>query len=103
VSESTLGRTATRRVPVATLGLLDTWMRLQAMQPADGLAPVERGFQRWRPALQPGVRTLAVIGFCCAGTILVYHLPFNWLGIVGTSTAHLADLHVARVSRHGMV
>jgi hypothetical protein len=36
-----------------------------------------------------GVRTLAVIGFCCAATILVYHLPFNWLGVVGASAADL--------------
>ena len=53
------------------------------------LSPVERGVDRWRPSFQPGTRTLAVIGFCCAATILIYHLPFNWLGIVGASTAHL--------------
>jgi hypothetical protein len=35
------------------------------------------------------VRTLAVIGFCCAATILIYHPPFNWLGIVGSSKANL--------------
>lgn len=74
---------------VAALGLLYTWMRLQAVSSDDGLSPVERGFERWRPALQPTVRTLAAIGFCCAATILIYHLPFNWLGIVGASTAHL--------------
>lgn len=74
---------------VAALGLLYTWMRIQAVSSDDGLSPVERGFDRWRPALQSKVRTLAVIGFCCAATILIYHLPFNWLGIVGASTAHL--------------
>jgi hypothetical protein len=74
---------------VAALGLLYTWMRLQAVQSSDGLSPVERGFDRWRPAFQPWVRTLGAIGFCCAATILIYHLPFNWLGIVGASTAHL--------------
>lgn len=74
---------------VAALGLLYTWMRLQAVSSPDGLSAVERGFERWRPALQPTVRTLAAIGFCCAATILIYHLPFNWLGIIGASHAHL--------------
>ncbi|UXA05909.1 spirocyclase AveC family protein [Mycobacterium sp. SMC-2] len=74
---------------VAALGLFYTWMRLQSIWSTDGLSPVERGFERWHPALQPTVRTLAAIGFCCAATILIYHLPFNWLGIVGASTAHL--------------
>jgi hypothetical protein len=74
---------------VATLGLLYTWMRIQAVSSDDGLSPVERGFERWRTALQSKVRTLAVIGFCCAATILIYHLPFNWLGIIGVSKAHL--------------
>jgi hypothetical protein len=74
---------------VAALGLFYTWMRLQAVQSVDGLSPVERRFDRWRPRLQSAVRTLAVIGFCSAATILIYHLPFNWLGIVGASTANL--------------
>jgi len=74
---------------VASLGLLYTWMRLQAVTSDDGLSPVERGLDRWSPALQSTVRTLAVIGFCCAATILIYHLPFNWLGIIGASKAHL--------------
>jgi Spirocyclase AveC-like len=38
---------------VAALALLYTWMRLQALQSADGLSPLERGFERWHPALQP--------------------------------------------------
>lgn len=74
---------------VAALGLLYTWMRIQAQESPDGLSPVERGFERWPSALQPAVRTMAVVGFCSAATILVYHLPFNWLGIVGHSMAVL--------------
>jgi Spirocyclase AveC-like len=74
---------------VAALGLFYTWMRLQAVQSVDGRSPVERGFDRWRPGLQSAVRTLAVIGFCSAATILIYHLPFNWLGVIGASTANL--------------
>jgi Spirocyclase AveC-like len=74
---------------VAALGLLYTWMRLQALESADGRSPLERAVQRWRSSLRPIVRTLAVVGFCSAATILVYHLPFNWLGIIGGSTATL--------------
>lgn len=74
---------------VAALGLLYTWMRMRAVSSPDGLSPAERGFDRWSPALQSTVRTLAAIGFCCAATILIYHLPFNWLGVVGASRAHL--------------
>ena len=40
-------------------------MRLQVIkegaESVDGLSLVERGFERWRPALQPEVRTLALI------------------------------------------
>jgi hypothetical protein len=74
---------------VAALGLLYTWMRIQAQESPDGLSSVERGFQRWPSSVQPAIRTMAVIGFCSAATILVYHLPFNWLGIVGHSMANL--------------
>ena len=42
---------------VATMALVFTWMRLQVIregaESVDGLSPVERGFERWRPALQP--------------------------------------------------
>ena len=58
---------------VATLALVFTWMRLQVIkegaESVDGLSPVERGFERWRPALQPEVRTLALIAFCSAAII----------------------------------
>jgi hypothetical protein len=74
---------------VATLGCLFTWMRMRAMEDPQGLSPVERGFERWRPGLQPAVRTFAVIGFCCVSIVLIYHLTFNWLGLVGTSYADL--------------
>jgi hypothetical protein len=74
---------------VATLGCLYTWMRMAALQDPDGLSPVERGFHRWRPALRGPIRTLAVIGFCSVATILIYHLPFNWLGLIGHSMAAL--------------
>lgn len=80
---------------VATLGALFTWMRMKAMEDPDGLSPVERGFERWRPGMQPFVRTFAVIGFCCVSIVLVYHLTFNWLGLVGTSYADLPSYLLA--------
>jgi len=57
----------------ATLALVFTWMRLQVIR--EGAEsnrhafPVERGFERQRPALRPGARTLALIGFCSAAII----------------------------------
>ena len=36
-----------------------------------------------------------VIGFCCAATILVYHLQFNWLGVIGASMANLPSYLLA--------
>ncbi len=80
---------------VATLGALFTWMRMRAMEDPDGLSPVERGFERWRPGMQPFVRTFAVIGFCCVTIVIVYHLAFNWLGLVGTSYADLPSYLLA--------
>lgn len=74
---------------VASLGCVYTWMRIMAREDPEGLCPAERGFERWSPALQPWVRTFAVIGLCSAATLLVYHLPFNWLGLAGGSVAHL--------------
>jgi hypothetical protein len=78
-------------------------MRLQALQSADGLSPLERGFERWHLALQPPVRTFEVIGFCCAATIVIRHLPFNWLGVIGDSIANLPSYLLAgRTRRHSI-
>ncbi|MGQ0624929.1 MAG: spirocyclase AveC family protein [Sporichthyaceae bacterium] len=80
---------------VASLGCLFTWMRMRAMQDPRGLSPVEQGFERWPVRLQPAVRTLAVIGFCCVSIVFIYHLTFNWLGLVGTSMADLPSYLLA--------
>jgi hypothetical protein len=80
---------------VASLGCLFTWMRMQALADPEGLSPVERGFRRWHSALQGPVRTLAVIGFCVVSIVAIYHLTFNWLGLVGTSHAHLPSYLLA--------
>ena len=74
---------------VASLGSVYTWMRTMAQDHPQGLCPAERGFERFPEGLQTTVRTLAVIGLCSAATLLVDHLPFNWLGLAGGATAHL--------------
>jgi hypothetical protein len=76
-------------VSVATLGVLFTALRLSANDSPDGVSFAERGHQRFRPSLQGPVRLLAVIGFALTVLFVVYHLPFNWLGVTGTSVAHL--------------
>jgi len=74
---------------VATLGSAYTRARMSAMEDPKGLSPVERGYERWPAVLHDAVRALAVIGFCAAATISFYHLPLNWLGIIGDSIGAL--------------
>jgi hypothetical protein len=74
---------------VATLGSAYTKARLDAIKDPKGLSPIERGFERWPKRLQASIRALAVIGFCAAATISIYHLPLNWLGFIGDSTSKL--------------
>jgi Spirocyclase AveC-like len=66
-----------------------TAIRQSARDAASGLSFVERGASelpmRWRTP----VRTLAVIGACGALFIFGYHLPFNWLGLIGTSVVDI--------------
>lgn len=73
----------------AGLGVAFTSVRLSAQDSPDGVSVVERGYQRWRPSLQRPVRLFAVIGFCATALLVMYHLPFNWLGVGGTSMADL--------------
>ena len=76
-------------VSVATLGTIFTALRLSALDSPDGVSWAERGYQRFRPALQPAVRLVAVIGVSIVTLFVVYHLPFNWLGVTGHSVSHL--------------
>ncbi|MFA5630169.1 MAG: spirocyclase AveC family protein [Porticoccaceae bacterium] len=66
-----------------------TAIRMSALESADGLSIVERGALRFDARLQPLVRILAVFGATGALFIVGYHLPFNWLGIVGESAIDL--------------
>ncbi|MGY4709643.1 spirocyclase AveC family protein [Mycolicibacterium sp. CBM1] len=74
---------------VACVGCMFTWARMEAGERPVGESPIEVGVGRWRPSLQPHVRNFAVLGFCMLTLVFLYHLPFNWLGIIGTSHADL--------------
>lgn len=74
---------------VAFVGCMFTWARMEAEERQVGYSPIEFGAQRWRPSLQPHVRNFAVLGFCALTLVFGYHLPLNWLGVIGTSYADL--------------
>ena len=78
---------------VAFVGCVFTWARMEASEARPerpiGQSPIEVGVDRWRPSLQPHVRNFAVLGFCMVTLVFVYHLPFNWLGLIGTSVADM--------------
>jgi hypothetical protein len=76
-------------VLVAFVGCVFTWARMEAEERPVGQSPIEVGVERWRPALQPHISNLAVLGFCMVTLCFVYHLPFNWLGVIGTSFADM--------------
>lgn len=76
-------------VSVAMLGVLFTGLRLSAIDSADGLSYVERGFWRLPGLLQQPARWFAVIGWCVLTLIVVYHLPFQFFGLTGDSVADL--------------
>ena len=69
----------------AAVSLGFTIIRQSALDSPDRLSFVERGAGRLAPALQMPARVLAVVGACGALFILAYHLPFNWLGVIGES------------------
>ncbi|KAK2598869.1 hypothetical protein N8I77_012251 [Diaporthe amygdali] len=72
---------------VASLGVLHTAIRMKWLD--NGISPVERGFDAWHPRLHNAVRTFAVFGFCAAAVIMFYHLPLNWLGVIGDCYADM--------------
>ena len=74
---------------VAFVGCVFTWMRMEAEDHPEGLSPIESGLVHWRPELQGWVRNFAVLGFCMVSLCFVYHLPFNWLGMIGDSVADM--------------
>jgi len=76
-------------VLVAALGVFFTNMRLSGADSPDGRSWPERGLGRLHERLQSLTSWLAVIGASMTAFILLYHLPFNWFGLIGDSTAYL--------------
>ena len=74
---------------VASLGCLFSAMRLKAYDDGNGISPIERGFWNWPRQLHGTIRTFAIIGFCAAAVIILYHLPLHWLGIIGDCHADM--------------
>jgi hypothetical protein len=74
---------------VANLGCIFTAMRLKAHDRGNDTSPIEYGYETWPTVLHMAVRTFAVIGFCAAAVLMFYHLPLNWLGIVGECHADM--------------
>ncbi|KAM5346078.1 hypothetical protein ACJ41O_009083 [Fusarium nematophilum] len=72
---------------VASLGCIFTAMRMKALE--TGRSPVEAGYENWPARLQNAVRTFSVIGFCAASVLVLYHLPLNWLGVIGDCHANM--------------
>jgi len=67
-------------------------IRLSAERSADGLSFIERG----AATLPLPARALAAIGYSAVVLIMLYHLPFNWLSVGGTSVAHLPSYLTAK-------
>jgi hypothetical protein len=76
-------------VLVAALGVFFTNLRLSAADSPDGRSWPERGLDRLPYRLQSPASWLAVIGASMTAFLLIYHLPFNWFGLIGDSTADL--------------
>ncbi|NKQ54237.1 spirocyclase AveC family protein [Amycolatopsis sp. K13G38] len=76
-------------VAVAFVSLAFTAVRLSAVDAPDGLSFIERGAEHLPRVLRLPARALAGVGFCAVVLVMLYHLPFNWLGITGDSMAHL--------------
>lgn len=79
----------------AAISLAYTVVRMSALDSSDGVSCIERGYERWRLALQGPIRLLAIIGFGAAAFLVFYHLPLNWLGIIGSSHAVLPSYMLA--------
>ncbi|MBH0776717.1 spirocyclase AveC family protein [Nocardia bovistercoris] len=73
----------------AALGVAFTYVRLSALESADGVSCVEFGYRRWPRRLHEPVRLLSVVGFSAAALLMLYHLPFNWFGVAGRCIADM--------------
>lgn len=80
---------------VAFVACAFTRLRMSAMDDPHGLSFIERGTLDLPVALRQPMRCLAAIGFSATVLVLVYHLPFNWIGLGGTSTIDLPSYMLA--------
>lgn len=79
---------------MGSLSCVFTAVRLEALE--TDVSPIERGYQNWHSKLQDTIRTFAVIGFCAACVLFSYHLPLNWLGVIGDCYAHIPSYLLAQ-------
>lgn len=66
-----------------------TLIRQSALDSSDGLSFVEKGVSNVSTRYQLFLRTMAVIGAGASLNFVVYHLPFNWLGLIGESIVRM--------------
>lgn len=71
------------------LGMCATALWLSSLENAEGVSFVERGYERYPRALQTPVRVLAVTGVASAMSFLLYYVPLNMFGLIGSSIADL--------------
>ncbi|MFR9806817.1 spirocyclase AveC family protein [Pseudonocardia sp. RS010] len=74
---------------VALVGLAFTWLYMRASESPDGRSPVEYGLDRVSPRWRETVSTLAVVGYCFTVLLVVYHVPFAYIGLHADSVAEL--------------
>lgn len=82
-------------VLVAFVACAFTRLRMSAMDDPHGLSFIERGTLDLPVRLRQPMRCLAAIGFSATVLVLVYHLPFNWIGLGGNSLAELPSYMLA--------
>ena len=68
------------------------WLYARRLKIALGIAVLEgifvafaSDFSQWTVI----IISIPIIGFYIFALIMMYHLPFNWLGVTGDSMAHL--------------
>jgi Spirocyclase AveC-like len=69
----------------AAVSLAFTMLRQSALDDPNGVSFVERGAMSLPHIWQIPIRLLAVVGATGVFFICLYHIPFNWLSIIGDS------------------
>jgi vacuolar-type H+-ATPase subunit I/STV1 len=74
---------------VAFVAMAFAAVRISADADPRGISFIERGLGDLPSWSRLAARALAAIGYSAVVLIMLYHLPFNWLGVGGSSLAHL--------------